>query len=471
MLKLFFNYVKLVAVTSISTILFSCAEKISTTDDSLNSEDTIITYSKHIAAILYNNCVNCHRPGQAGPFNLLTYKDALTAANKIKFVTETRYMPPWPADPEYTHFIGERVLSENEIQLIKKWVEQGKKLGDSPQIPVLPKFYDGSFFGKPDLVIPLQQAIELKGNGADHFLTVKLPYKIPKDTFVSYFEFVPNKRKLLHHVNGHLISYNENRKFDQFAGATVLPDVRSNFKEQFSKMSLNYKDKLQPEFPQLSPNAVYYLPGYTPPVYPAGVGGYTLKKNGAILLANIHYGPSAKDILDSSYVNVFFAKSAPQRPIKELQLGTFGVAPIVPPLVIAPEEIKTFHTQWQTPEDISILSINPHMHLIGKSMIAYALQPNGDTIKLIRIKNWDFRWQYYYTFPKMLKLPAGSVIHVYATYDNTSKNPNNPFHPPHTISEGEGNESMQTSEEMLQFIFSYLPYQSGDENLSLEGKK
>jgi hypothetical protein len=380
-------------------------------------------------------------------------------------------MPPWPADPQYTHFIGERVLTDKEIQLIKKWVEQGKVLGDTTQLPPMPNFYIGSFFGKPDMIIPLQQAIEIKGNGADHFFTVKLPYKIPKDTFVSYFEFVPNKRKLIHHVNGHLISYNENRKFDQFAEASVLPDVRTNFKEQFSKMSLNYKDKLQPEFPQLTPNTVYYLPGYNPPVYPLGVGGYLLKKNGARLLANIHYGPSAKDILDSSCVNVFFAKSPPQRPIKELQLGTFGIAPIEPSLLIAPEEIKTFHTQWQTPEDISVLSVNPHMHLIGKTMTAFALKPNGDTIKLIRIKNWDFRWQYYYTFPKMIKIPAGSVIHVYATYDNTSKNPNNPFHPPQTISEGEGNESMQTNEEMLQFIFSYLPYQLGDEKLNLEGHK
>ncbi len=460
----------IVFFTGICLVLFSCSQNNSTSSDSIKTDDSLITYSKHIAPILNANCVTCHRPGQAGPFNLLTYQDALKAANKIKFVTETRYMPPWPADPEYTHFIGERVLTSAQIDLIKKWVQQGKQLGDSTQVPALPKFYEGSFFGKPDLVIPLQKAIELKGNGADHFLTVKLPYKIPKDTFVSYFEFVPNKRKLIHHVNGHLISYNENRKFDQFAGASVLPDVRSNFKEQFSKMSLNYKDKLQPEFPQLSPNAVYYLPGYSPPVYPTGVGGYALKKNGAILLANIHYGPSSKDIIDSSCVNVFFAKSAPQRPIKELQLGTFGVAPIQPALVIAPEEIKTFHTQWQTPEDISILSVNPHMHLIGKTMTAFALLPNGDTTKLIRIKNWDFRWQYYYTFPKMVKLPAGSVIHVYATYDNTSKNPNNPYHPPKTISEGEGNESMQTTEEMLQFIFSYLPYQPGDENLSLNGK-
>ena len=234
----------IVFFTGICLVLFSCSQNNSTSSDSIKTDDSLITYSKHIAPILNANCVTCHRPGQAGPFNLLTYEDALKAANKIKFVTETRYMPPWPADPEYTHFIGERVLTSAQIDLIKKWVQQGKQLGDSTQVPALPKFYEGSFFGKPDLVIPLKEAIQLKGNGADHFLTVKLPYKIPKDTFVSYFEFVPNKRKLIHHVNGHLISYNENRKFDQFAGASVLPDVRSNFKEQFSKMSLNYKTKI-----------------------------------------------------------------------------------------------------------------------------------------------------------------------------------------------------------------------------------
>jgi len=229
------------------------------------SSDTSITYAQHIAPILYKNCVACHRPSEAGPFNLLTYKDAAKNANKIKFVTQTRYMPPWPADPNYTHFIGERTLSKKEILLITQWVQQGVKLGDSTKIPPLPTFYQGSFFGKPDLVIKLQEPVFLKGKGADHFLTIKLPYTISKDTFIRCFEFVPNQRKFVHHVNGHLISYNDNRKFNHFKGASTLPDVRSKFKEQFYKMNLNYTDKLQPEFPLLTPNTVYYLPGYTHP--------------------------------------------------------------------------------------------------------------------------------------------------------------------------------------------------------------
>ncbi|MDP2386595.1 MAG: hypothetical protein Q8M29_09505 [Bacteroidota bacterium] len=451
-------------------LLFSCSSGTEKEGSTKDPSDTLVTYSEHIAPILFKNCTNCHRPGESGPFNLLTYNDAKLAANKIKFAVETRYMPPWPADLEYSHFIGERTLSQKEIDLVKKWVDQGKLRGDSTKALPDPDFYVGSFFGKPDMVIPMQTAVKLQGNGTDNFLTIKLPYTLSKDTFVRHFEFVPGKRKLVHHVNGHLIGYNHLRAFDQYKGASILPDVRNNFKEQFSKMNLNYTDKMQPEFPNLSPNTVYYLPGYTPPVYPDNIGGYVMKKNGAILLANIHYGPSNKEQFDSSYINVFFSPVSPKRPIKELQLGTFGIAPIEPKLVIPPNEIKTFHTQWQVPEDISLLSVNPHMHLVGKSMLAYALTPSNDTIRIIKINKWEFRWQYYYTFQKMKKIPAGSMIHVFATYDNTAQNPNNPYHPPREISEGEGNESMQTTEEMLQFIFSFLPYQAGDENISLEKK-
>ena len=139
---------------------------------------------------------------------------------------------------------------------------------------------------------------------------------------------------------------------------------------------------------------------------------------------------------------------------------------MIPPLVIAPNEVKKFETETIIPEDISVLTINPHMHLIGKKYKAYAVEPNGDTIPLIKIDDWNFRWQYFYTFKKILHLPAGSIIKVEATFDNTLNNMDNPFNPPQFIT-GE-NGSMKTTDEMLQLIVSYLPYQEGDENLKLE---
>src|SRR5204862_4558936 len=88
------------------------------------------TFTADIAPIVFKNCAPCHRPGEAGPVPLLTYEDVLKKAKTVAAVTQSRYMPPWPADPSYSRFAGERVLSEADIQLIKSWVEHGSPAGD-----------------------------------------------------------------------------------------------------------------------------------------------------------------------------------------------------------------------------------------------------------------------------------------------------------------------------------------------------
>lgn len=419
-----------------------------------------------VAPVIYKNCMPCHRPGESGPFSLLSYEDAKKNAKKIKFVTQTRYMPPWPADPDYSHFIGERILSADEIGLIKAWVDEGCMKGDEKNIPAAPEFFTGSFFGKPDTVIRMLQAVPIKGNGTDHFYIVKFPLQLTADTFVRYFEFVPDKRKLAHHINGHLINYEPGKKKNIYAGIPYMLDEYKNYAEAFKTMGVLNDDA---SFPALTPNTVYYLPGFEPPVYPDGIGGYALNKQSVTLLKSIHYGPSPADTKDSSYINVFYGPR-PKRPIKETQLGTFGVSKIEPELILQPNQVQTFHTQATVGNDISILSVNPHMHLLGKSFLAYAITPANDTIHLIRINKWDFRWQYYYTYKHPVRIPARSTIYVFGTFDNTDKNPFNPFHPPRIVTQGEGVRSMQTTEEMLQFIFTYLPYQAGDENIDLERK-
>jgi hypothetical protein len=442
-------------------LFYNCQNKI-------EESNRAVTWSEHIAPVIFKNCTPCHRPGEAGPFELLSYHDAVKNANKIKFVTSTRFMPPWPADPHYVHFAGERVLSDSDIELIKKWVDAKTPRGDSTKEPQAPVFYTGSFFGKPDIVIRPIKAVKLKGNGADAFLMMKFPFAIPQEMYVQYVEFVPGQRKLVHHVNGHLLSYDQSRQYNYMQGESVLSDALSDHMEAYKKMGLTYTDGKKPELPALLPNVVYYLPGYHPPVYNEDIGGFKMPMNGVFFLKNIHYGPSKEDASDSSYLNIFFRKTPPNRPVYESQLGTFGISKIEPELIIPPNEIKTFHTSITLQDDISMLSVNPHMHLIGKTFIAYAIPPRGDTIRLVKINKWDFRWQYYYTYEHPLKIPKGSTIHVYATYDNTDKNPFNPYHPPRQIIQGEGNESMQTTEEMLQFIFTYMPYQEGDEKISLK---
>lgn len=424
-----------------------------------------ISYSDHIAPIIHKNCAPCHRPGEAGSFSLLTYKDIQSRAKLIKFVTQTRYMPPWPADASYSHFINEKILNEPEIALIEKWVDNGCPIGDSTKMPKPPDFPAGSQLGKPDLVIKLRDIYKIKGNGKDLFLLMRVPYQIPNDTFICAIEVIPGNRKLVHHVNAQLLSYEFHKKKNVFKGNTVVdietfPDLLQAY------MALDLPNDDRTTFPTLTQSVTNYLPGVTPPVYPDGIGGFKMVRKGAIFLKDIHYGPSRVDTTDQTAFNVFFAKHAPSRPTQEFQMGTFGISPTVPPLVIPPETVMTFHSDYRLPSAISVLTINPHMHLLGKKFLAYAVTSQNDTIPLIRINKWDFRWQYFYTFKKMLKIPGGSTIHIEGVFDNTRQNPNNPFSPPRLIAEREG--SMRTSDEMFQFIVTYLPYRFGDENISLE---
>ena len=125
-----------------------------------------------------------------------------------------------------------------------------------------------------------------------------------------------------------------------------------------------------------------------------------------------------------------------------------------------------FRSAFTLPKAISVLTINPHMHLLGKSFLAYAITPDNDTVPLIRINDWDFRWQYAYTFRHMLPLQKGTVIHVEAVMDNTTANRNNPYIPPRTA-RAPLHGHMRTTDEMLQFFVNYVDYKPGDEAISL----
>ncbi len=425
-----------------------------------------VTFSKHIAPILYKNCAPCHQKNSVGPFPLLQYSDAVKRAKMIASVTQSRYMPPWPADASYTHFVDEKILSLEEIKLISDWVEQGTLFGDSSELLPEPIFASGSQLGKPDLILKMEKPYLIKGDKKDRFLLMKIPFEIPRDTIIRAIEFIPGNSKLLHHMNGQLLRYEYEKKQNVFEGEKVV-DVNEypSIKEAYENLGLPNDDG---SYPIMKQSVTNYLPGVLPTLYPPGIGGYIMPRKGAFFFKDMHYGPSSSDTSDQSQLNIFFGKGPLKRPTLELQLGTLGVSPIVPPLIIPADSVKTFKTQYFVSSDMSLLTVNPHMHLLGKKFWAFAVQQNGDTIPLIKINNWDFRWQYFYTYKKMVKIPKGSTLFVYGTFDNTASNPLNPFHPPQTVSEREG--SMRTTDEMFQFIITYLPYQMGDENTSLESQ-
>ena len=440
-----------VILSSIATVLIlqaSCGNK-------------QVTFAKDIAPLIHQNCSPCHHKNGAGPFELITYKQIFAKAKTVAKVTKIRYMPPWPANPNYSHFKDEKYLTDEQIELIQQWVKEGKKAGDTASVEY-PSFNYYSNLGKPDKVLKLPKIV-IQGNSRDRFWLVKSLGEIEQDTYVSAIEFIPNQKAYIHHVNGYMLNYDHQPIKTQ----KRLVDVESlNYAEESANLQLT--DSSKGSVSKIH-SAFNYLPGVFASSYPEGIGGFKINKNFALVCNDLHFGPSFQDTFDESQINIYFAKKKPKRPTRELMMGTNGVSAIKPPLIVQPNEVKLCTSKLYIPESISILSINPHMHLIGFNFKAYALKPNKDTIPLIHIPSWDFRWQYFYTFPKMLKIPAGSTIVVEAAFDNTTDNPLNPFDPPQLIQErtdlqGAG---MRTTDEMLQFIITYLPYEVGDEDIEL----
>ena len=416
-----------------------------------------------VAPIVRAHCMPCHREGQAGPFHLISYPDVRKKAKTIRKMVVHRWMPPWPADTAYSSFLGVKALNAQEIAMIVKWVDQGGVVGDTSQLPPIPVYPEGSLLGKPDAVVWLPDTFHIPGDNRDRFMIAKAPFELQRDTFLRAIEFIPGNRRGVHHMNGAMISYAPGAKRDNNAGTGYINSDSTKSLDAYGDLKLQNDDGT---WPLLTPNMVNYLPGLSPPMYPPGIGGYRIAKEGAFLMNTLHYGPSLIDTIDHSHFNLWFTDTPPERPMQEFALGTLGMSKIVPPLIIPPDTVMTCRTSYTEEKDISVLTINPHMHLLGKRFVAYAVTPRNDTIHLIRINDWDFRWQFAYTFTHMLHIPKGSVIHVEATFDNTEANRNNPYNPPRTAREPiTGN--MRTTDEMLQFFVNYVDYRPGDEKISL----
>jgi hypothetical protein len=452
-------YISLLILLSILLFQYSCGNEQAT------QQKSAITFSKDIATIIHHHCTKCHMEGEAGPFSLITYDDVKRRGKLIKYMVNERLMPPWPADPTYSHFADEMVLSDEQIELINRWVELGMPQGDSNQLFDIKTIKKELHFGEPDMIVHVPR-IDIKGNNEDLFLVMKIPFELPKDTFIRAIEYVPGNKRLVHHVNTHLVLFDDDKKKNLYEGKSWINQNQNESQRIHKELGILNDDG---SYAKMSPSVSNYLPGALFSFYPPEIGGYKAKKKSAFYLNDLHYGPSPIDATDSSYYKIYFSAKPPKRPVMEFQMGTLGITPVVPELIVPPHEVKKFHIKATMPNDISLISIVPHMHLIGKSFWAYAIKPSGDTIPLIRIKNWDFRWQYFYQFKNLVKLPRGTTIYVEGVYDNTAENPNNPFNPPQEIREREG--SMKTTDEMFQLIVTYVPYQPGDEKISLENAK
>ena len=158
------------------------------------------TFTKDVAPILFKNCVNCHRPGEAAPMSLLTYESARPFAKAIANAIDRRTMPPWHADAPAGTFHNERILTDAERKTLVAWAGDGAPRGEERDLPPAPTFTEGWSLGKPDIVLEMLEDYRLPATGTVQYEWFYIPTNFSEAKWVKSIEVRPGDRAAVHHV-------------------------------------------------------------------------------------------------------------------------------------------------------------------------------------------------------------------------------------------------------------------------------
>ena len=391
-----------------------------------------LTFSRDIAPIVFQNCSTCHHPGDAAPFSLLNFEDVKKRARQIAEVTHRRLMPPWLPAPGYNEFVGQRYLSEQQIAMIQRWVEQGAPEGNPAETPPSPHSKDGWHLGPPDLVIKLAQPYALAADGKDVYRNFVIPVPTTARRYVRAVELNPGNPKAVHHAFMLVDTSGDSRRRDGldaepgFAGLHTPPNA------------------LTPAGHFMS-----WQPGKLPMADPDDLV-WTLEP-GTDFVLQMHLRPTGKSELVQPSVGFYFSDRPPAKTPFKFGLWTYDIN------IAAGETNYVVSDSYTLPVDLEILRVLPHTHYLGRQIRGWATLPDGRTQWLINIPSWDFDWQGDYLFQQPIKLPKGTTISMSYVFDNSTNNLGNPNQPPQRVKYG-----VNSSDEMAELWLQVLPRNSND---------
>jgi tetratricopeptide (TPR) repeat protein len=399
-----------------------------------------------VAGILYTNCVQCHQPGGSGPMSLVTYEDARRYARQIAFVTRKRIMPPWLPDPSAVAFADQLRLSDREITFLSRWAERGAPAGDLAQAPPPPKLAGGWQGGKPDLILQVPPGYVVPAQGMDVYHNFIFEVPVTSTHYVRAVEIHPGNPKVTHHAN---------LLIDRTHAARRMEARHPGPGPGFDGMDVEMEsDVFDPEG-----HFIYWKPGI--PTWAEPDDMTWRLSPGTDLVLNIHLRPSGTPVPIRPTIGLYFSDTKPALKPMLLQLDRDDELNI-------PAGASDFQVadDFKLPLAVRIYAVYPHAHYLGKRLAAYATLPDGSRKWLLLIPHWDPAWQGIYRYQEPVVLPAGSVISMRYTYDNSEQNPHNPHHPPHRVTAG--NMAMDEMAHLsLQVVTSAAPG-GGDERIVLQ---
>lgn len=380
-----------------------------------------VTFAEHIGPIVHQKCSICHREGQSGPFELLTYDDVRARAETIQAVVHDGYMPPWkPVNTEIA-YANDRRLTNEERQLLDRWIDEGAAAGDLSSLQ-LPEFEGGWSLGKPDLILTMDRPFPVPASGPDIYRSFVFPAELPKDQWVKAIEVRPSARGVVHHA----------LFFTDQTGTARLDDGQDG-QPGFRGMNFLRAGGVR----RIDRLSTLSLGGYVPGAMPNRLPGDLAMSlpEGSDIVMQTHFHPSGRAASEQTQLALYFAEEPPSRQLTAIQLpplfGRFAGIDVKP-------GVKDFEISqsFTVPIDVEAIVVGGHAHYICREMELTARLPDDTTMTLLKIDDWDLDWQDQYQFRKPLQLPAGTELHSRIVYDNSADNPENPFSPPERITWG-----------------------------------
>jgi mono/diheme cytochrome c family protein len=363
------------------------------------------TFYRDILPILQDHCQACHRARGIAPMALETYGQARRWARPIAAETQAGRMPPWFADPRFGRFANDPSLTQAQITTLASWAEAGAPPGDPHEGPP-PRRWAGSWnIPQPDRVFTMRAPVRIPARGDVEYTYEIVPTGFVRDTWVRMSQVLPSSPAHVHHAVVYIRPPDSNWLRHAPVG---VPFTASSLSDPQDRRDAEWTD---------SDILLVYAPGSSPDQWPESMG--KLIPAGSDLIFQMHYTTNGHAATDRSAIGLVLDDRAPAERVLTLQLTNDRF--VIPPGV---DDFRV-EVHGTLPNDCTLLSFLPHMHLRGKRFEYNLVHPGGKIETLLRV-NYDFYWQLSYRLAEPRKLQAGTELQAIAWYDNSSHNPHNP---------------------------------------------
>jgi hypothetical protein len=371
------------------------------------------TFYRDVLPILLQRCQICHRAEGIAPMRFETYEQTRPYAAAIAAATQNKSMPPWFADPHIGHFSNDPSLSAGQIATIAAWAIAGAPAGDAHDAPTPVQWAESWTIPQPDLVLKMPKAVPLPAGGDVEYTYEIVPTGFKEDRWVQAVEVLPLLRANVHHA----VVYVRPPDSQWMRHAPVgAPFTAWTLTDPEDRKGAHWTD---------SDVLLVYAPGSSPDNWPDGLAKFI--PAGSDLVFQMHYTTNGHVASDQSSVGLIFAKHAPAQRVLTLQLTNdhFVIPPGVPDYRV--------EARGTLPNDATLLSFFPHMHLRGKRFVYNIIHRERDSasrpdqkIEPLLDVHYHFHWQMSYKLAEPRLLKAGTELQAVAWYDNSRDNPHNP---------------------------------------------